>query len=66
MNLKEAKYRFKDVADKTGILTSEVIIEPSNDERDELWDIAQLFAKRLYELDIKTDADQDEINELYT
>ena len=64
MNLKEAKYRFKGVADKTGILTSEVIVEPSNDERDELWDIVQVFAKRLYELDIKTDADQDEINEL--
>lgn len=64
MDLKEAKKRFKEVSDKTGILTSRVIIEPNNDERDELWDIAQIFANRLYELDIKKDADQDEINEL--
>ena len=64
MDLKEANNRFKEVSDKTGIFTSRVIIEPNNDERDELWDMAQVFANRLYELDIKKDADQDEINEL--
>jgi hypothetical protein len=64
MNVKEAKYRFKEVADKTGILTNEVLLEPNKNERDELWEVVQVFAERLYELDIKTDADQDEINEL--
>ena len=64
MNLKEAKYRFKEIAGKTGILSNEVLLDPNKNERDELWEIVQVFAKRLYELDIKTDADQDEINEL--
>ena len=61
----ESKLRFKKIAEKTGILNQEkLVIEPSYEERDELWDITRVFAERIYKLDIDQNADQDEINEL--
>ena len=61
----ESKLRFKQIAEKTGILDLEkLVIEPSYEERDELWDITRVFAERIYKLDIDQNADQDEINEL--
>ena len=65
MDLQQAKERFSKIAEKTGILSrTEQKAGPSQDERDELWDITRVFAERIYKLDIDKNASQDEVNEL--
>ena len=65
MDLQQAKERFSKIAEKTGILSrTEQKAGPSQDERDELWDITRVFAERIYKLDIDKNANQNEINEL--
>ena len=59
MDLQQAKERFSKIAEKTGILSRiEQKAGPSQDERDELWDITRVFAQRIYKLDIDQNADQ--------
>lgn len=55
---------FLKIAEKTGILTREVIVEPNASERDTLWEITCAIKKRIYKLDIDANADKDEINVL--
>jgi len=55
---------FLKIAEKTGILTREVIVEPNAEERDTLWEITCAIKKRIYKLDIDANADKDEINVL--
>ena len=52
MDLQQAKERFSKIAEKTGILSrTEQKAGPSQDERDELWDITRVFAERIYKLE---------------
>ena len=53
---------FIKIAEKTGILTREVKIEPNIHEREILWNITCAIKKRIYDLDIDPNADRDEIN----
>ena len=53
MELNEARKRFETIANKTGILSNQIIVEPNKKERDELWDITRSFLKRIYALDIQ-------------
>ena len=39
---------FLKIAEKTGILTREVIVEPNASERDTLWEITCAIKKRIY------------------
>ena len=65
MDLVQAKNRFNEIAEKTGILSRlGQKVEPNHNERDELWGICRIFAERIYKLDIDNNASQDEINEL--
>ena len=64
MEIKNAIKRFEKISDITGILTNEIRVEPNPDDRDELWDIACVFVKQIYKLDIDNNARQDEINQL--
>ena len=53
---------FIKISEKTGILTREVKVEPNAVERELLWEITCAIKKRIYALDIDTNADRDEIN----
>lgn len=56
--------RFQEIADKTGILINQIEKEPTPQERDELWDIVQVFADRIYQLDGENYRDKQELNTL--
>ncbi len=54
--------RFLEISNKTGIHINEIIVEPNNTERDELWEITRSFADRIYQIDNDKNADQNELN----
>lgn len=53
---------FLKIAEHTGILTREIKVEPTEEERELLWDISCAINKRIYALDIDPQADKDEVN----
>ena len=66
MNLEQAIERFEQINNKTGILSCDIIKEPTfgvEGEREELWNLTRIFLKRIYELDISNDSNN-EINQL--
>jgi len=63
MELNEARKRFEKIANKTGILSNPIIVEPNKKERDELWDITRSFLKRIYALDIQEGYSEEAFNE---
>ena len=66
MNLEQAIERFEQIDNRTGILSCNIIANPTEGiggERDELWDLTRIFLKRIYELDISNSSD-DEVNQL--
>jgi len=63
MELNEARKRFETIANKTGILSNPIIVEPNKKERDELWDITRSFLKRIYALDIQEGYSEEVYNE---
>lgn len=54
--------RFLQIAERTGILTNEILSEPTTKERDELWDITRAFLDRIYTLDNDLYANEYEVN----
>lgn len=54
--------RFSEIAEKTGVSTNKIKVEPDIKERDELWEITRAFADRIYQLDNEKSPDQNEIN----
>jgi ankyrin repeat protein len=58
---KELK-RYLEITKRTGILTNEIIAQPTDKERDELWDITQVFLDRIYTLDREDNPNQHELN----
>jgi ankyrin repeat protein len=58
---KELK-RYLEITKRTGILTREIIAQPTDKERDELWDITQVFLERIYVLDNEENPNQHELN----
>ena len=63
MELKKAKKRFIEIANKTGIHGDNLKQEPNMQERDELWDITRVFLKQIYILDDKRDLSKEELPE---
>tara|TARA_Y100000768_G_scaffold225351_1_gene170158 strand:+ start:6404 stop:8737 length:2334 start_codon:yes stop_codon:yes gene_type:complete len=64
MDIKTAVLKFEKIANKTGIMNEEIIMEPNHDDREMLWDITRVFADHIYKLDIDKNADQNEVNQL--
>ena len=58
---KELK-RYLEITNRTGILTNDIKSEPNDKERDELWDITQVFLERIYVLDNEENPNQHELN----
>ncbi|MEY4660973.1 MAG: hypothetical protein RLZZ42_925, partial [Bacteroidota bacterium] len=56
--------RFIEIAEKTGIVLNNIIVEPDESERNELWEITRQFASRIYELDNEEEPDLFELNTL--
>lgn len=56
--------RFEEISIKTGILINKIKIEPSQDEREELWNIVRAFADRIYQLDVEPNPDKKELSTL--
>ena len=59
--------RAEEILAQTGILDRTIICEPNLDQREELWNITRIFAKRIYQLDLietKSKEEQDECNKL--
>ena len=63
MELNNAKERFQEIANITGILSNQIIEEPNKKERDELWEITRSFLKRIYALDIQEEYSDEAFNE---
>ena len=63
MELNNAKERFQEIANITGILSNQIIEEPNKKERDELWEITRSFLKRIYALDIQEESSDEAFNE---
>ena len=63
MELKKAKKRFIEIANKTGIHGENLKQEPSMQEREELWDISRVFLNRIYTLDEIDNLFGEELNE---
>ena len=41
----------EEIFEKTGILNSNINIEPNSSEREEMWNLTRYFLKKIYELD---------------
>lgn len=54
--------RFLQIAERTGILTNDIVSEPTIQERDELWDITRIFLDRIYSIDNETYPNEYEVN----
>ena len=65
MDLKKARIRFIEIANKTGIHGEKIIKEPNPQERDELWDITRSFLTRIYALDDKSNLSKEELAEYH-
>ena len=63
MELKKAKKRFIEIANKTGIHGENLKQEPSMQEREELWDISRVFLNRIYTFDEIDNLFGEELNE---
>lgn len=63
IDLKKAKKRFIEIANKTGIHGENLKQEPNMQERDELWDISRVFLNRIYTLDEIDNLFGEELNE---
>jgi len=63
MDLKKARIRFIEIANKTGIHGEETKQEPNPKEREELWDITRSFLARIYTLDDKSNLSKEEVKE---
>ena len=63
MDLKKAKRRFTEIANKTGIHGENLKQEPNMQERDELWDITRVFLNRIYILDEIDNLSEEEVKE---
>jgi len=63
IDLKKAKKRFIEIANKTGIHGDNIKQEPNLQERDELWDITRVFLNRIYILDEIDDLSEEDLNE---
>ena len=63
IDLKKAKRRFTEIANKTGIHGENLKQEPNMQERDELWDISRVFLNRIYTLDEIDNLFGEELNE---
>ena len=55
---------FLKIIEQTGILSDRIITEPTNKERDELWEIARVFINRIYVIDYERNPNQYELNHL--
>ena len=42
----------EEIFEKTGILNSNINIEPNSSEREEMWNLTRYFLKKIYELDL--------------
>ena len=61
MDLKKARIRFIEIANKTGIHGEETKQDPNPKEREELWDITRSFLVRIYTLDDHSNLSKEEV-----
>ena len=65
MDLKKARIRFIEIANKTGIHGEKIIKEPNPQEREELWGITRSFLNRIYTLDDTSNLSKEELEEYH-
>ena len=54
--------RYLEITERTGILTNDITSQPTDKEREELWNLTQVFLDRIYALDREENPNQYELN----